>query len=233
MSMSINKILLLIAVLLCHLNTASASVQSLESLHAAALTFLQNETKDIQNSEISVRPLDRRLRLNQCSSSLEAFWPLENRKFGSTTVGIRCNGDKPWKIFIGTHIHIYKYVWVSNHALSRDQQITIEDISQERRDITKLSNGYLHANTQLIGKQMKRNIPANQVLTNIMLQSKKLVKRGDRITIISRSGRIEVQAIGVALSDGSKGDRIRVRNMSSKREIEAYVSDKHRVLLTL
>ncbi|MBT8113113.1 MAG: flagella basal body P-ring formation protein FlgA, partial [Gammaproteobacteria bacterium] len=38
---------------------------------------------------------------------------------------------------------------------------------------------------------------------------------------------------GVALSDGSKGERIKVKNTSSKREIEAYVSGRHLVLVTL
>ena len=38
---------------------------------------------------------------------------------------------------------------------------------------------------------------------------------------------------GIALSDGRKGERIRVKNTGSKREIEAYVSDKQHVLVTL
>ena len=224
---------LCIIVTLCYFNPALASIQSHKSLYNAALTFLQNETKDVQDSKITVRPLDKRLRLTHCSSPLEAFWPLENKKFGNTTVGIRCNGEKPWKIFVGAQIHIYKNVWVSKSALNRRQILSSEDIRKEKRDITKLSSGYLLAKSPLIGMQMKRNIPANQVLTSIMLDSQKIVRRGDRITIVSRYGGIEVRAIGVALSDGSKGDRIRVRNTASKREIEAYVSDKHRVLVAL
>ncbi len=226
-------LILCIIVTICNLNLALASVQSHESLHTAALTFLQDETKEVQDSKITVRPLDKRLRLSQCSSPLEVFWPLENKKFGNTTVGIRCNGEKPWKIYVGAQIHIHKYVWVSKSALNRRQIISIHDIRKEKRDITQLTGGYILANATLIGMQMKRNIPANQVLTSIMLDSQKIVRRGDRITIVSRHGGIEVRAVGVALSDGSKGDRIRVKNTASKREIEAYVSDKHRVLVNL
>ena len=231
--MQINLFLYISILLLCGLNQAAASVQSHESLQATALTFIQNETRDIQDSEITIRPLDRRLRLHLCSSPLEAFWPLEKKKFGNTTVGIRCNGDKPWKIYVGVYIHIYKYVWVANSAMSRGQIIATKDISKQKRDITKLSRGYLLSSQTIIGQQVKRNIQTYQVLTNIMLESQKLISRGDRITIVSKHGNFVVQANGVALNDGSKGDRIRVRNMSSKREIEAYVSDKHRVLLDL
>ncbi len=210
-----------------------ASVESHKSLQTTALNFLLKETKDVQDSEITLRPLDKRLRLHKCSSPLEAFWPLENKKFGSTTVGIRCRGDKPWKIYLGVYIHIYKYVWVASSALSRGQIIATSNVRKEKRDVTKLSRGYLPASTPILGQQLKQNIHIYQVLTDTMLQSKKLINRGDRVIIISKQANIVVQANGVALANGAKGDRIRVRNMSSKREIEAYVSDKHRVLLNL
>ena len=224
---------LLLGILLsiCGFNTALANIQSHESLQKAAFMFLQDETKDIPGAEITLRPFDKRLRLHHCSSSLEAFWPLGNKKLGSTTVGIRCNGEKPWKIYIGAHIHIYKYVWVSNAALQRGQIIEKANIKKEKRDITKLSGRYLLASLPIVGKLMRRNVPANQVLTNIMLESQKLVRRGDRIIIVSQHGAVEVRATGVALNEGSKGDRIRVKNMSSKREFEAYITDKQRVLV--
>ncbi|MFK7815386.1 MAG: flagellar basal body P-ring formation chaperone FlgA [Gammaproteobacteria bacterium] len=215
------------------MSAAYANIQSHASLHKAVLSFLETETQDSQDSEISVRDFDKRLRLHQCSAPLKAFWPMGNKRFGNTTVGVRCSGDKPWKIFVGAHIHIYKSVWVSNTGLNRNQILDLGSVSKEKRDITRLTSGYLLSDTPIAGMQIKRNIPSNHVLTNTMLDSQKMVKRGDRITIISRAGGIEVRATGVALSDGSKGERIRVKNTSSKREIEAYVSGRHLVLVTL
>lgn len=226
-------LLLYIFIALSSVNTAYANIQSHESLQKAAHSFLLTETQDIQDAEITIGDFDRRLRLNQCSSPLQAFWPLGNKHYGNTTVGIRCLGDKPWKIYVSAHIHIYKYIWVSKTNLNRKQLIDLTAVNKEKRDITRLTAGYLLADTAIEGMQIKRNVPANQVLTNSMLDSQKMVRRGERITIVSRYGGIEVRAAGVALSDGSKGERIRVKNTSSKREIEAYVSGKHQVLITL
>ncbi len=226
-------LLLYILITLSLVNTAHAGIQSHESLHAAVISFLKAETQDTQDTEISVGNLDRRLRLHQCSADLQAFWPLGNKRIGNTTVGIRCTGDKPWKIYVGAHIHIYKSVWVSKTGLNRNQVIDLNQVIQEKRDITRITTGYLPAETPIEGMQIKRNIPPNQVLTNTMLDSLKMVKRGERITIVSRYGGIEVRAAGIALSDGGKGERIKVKNTSSKREIEAYVSGKHQVLITL
>ncbi len=224
---------LYVFIALSSVNTAYANIQSHESLHKAVVSFLQAEIQDTQDTEITVRDFDKRLRLHQCSEPLQAFWPLGNKRLGNTTVGVRCSGDKPWKIFVGAHIHIYKSVWVSKIGLNRNQVLDLTTVSKEKRDITRLTGGYLLSDTPIEGMQIKRNIPANHVLTNTMLDSQKMVKRGERITIISRYAGIEVRATGVALSDGSKGERIRVKNTSSKRVIEAYVSGRQRVLVTL
>lgn len=224
---------LYIFITLLYANLAYANTQSHESLKQAVIYFLQAETQDTPDKQITVRDFDQRLRLSECSSPLQVFWPLGNKRLGNTTVGIRCKGEKPWKIFVGAHIHIHKYVWVSKIGLNRNQVLDLASVSKEKHDITQLTNGYILTDSPIEGMQIKRNIPANQVLTNTMLDSQKLVKRGERITIISRYGGIEVRAAGVALSDGSKGERIKVKNTSSNREIEAYVSGQHLVLVTL
>ncbi len=226
-------LLLYVLLTLFSVNTAYAKIQSHESLQKAVIAFLESEITDIPDAEISVHEFDKRLRLHQCSTSLQTFWPLGNKRLGNTTVGIRCNGDKPWKIFVGAEIHIYKYVWVSKIRLNRNQVLDLESVTKEKRDITRLPGGYLLADKPIEGMQIKRNIPANQILTNTILDSQKIVKRGDRITIISRFNGIEVRATGIALSDGSKGERIKVKNSRSKREIEAYVSGKHLVLVSI
>ena len=224
-------LLVLFCIVICPVG--SAEVQSHKSLQATVVQFLKAELKDTIDTEITLQPLDRRLRLHKCSIPLQAFRPLENRRFGKVTVGVRCVGEKPWKIFVGAHIHIYKHVWISKQPLTRNKLIGEGDIRKERRDITKLTNGFIHAKESLAGMEIKRNIQAGQAITRSMLATHKLVKRGDRISIVSKLGGIVVRANGVALSDGAKGDRIRVKNIASKREIEAYVSDKQQVLVAL
>ena len=215
------------------MNSAFADYQSHESLESIVLKFLNDETKNIKDSEVSVQNFDKRLRLHLCSTELEVFWPVSSKRVGNTTVGIRCGDNKPWKIYVGAYIHIYKSVWVTNSGLHRNQVIDSLSVTTERRDITRLSSGYILASTPIEGLIVKRNISANQILTNNVLDSQKMVKRGDRITIISKFSGIEVRAAGIALNDGKKGERIRVKNTGSKREIEAYVSDKQHVLVTL
>ena len=85
---------------------------------------------------------------------------------------------------------------MTNASLHRSQVIDLASVSPERRDVTRLTSGYILASTPIGGLIVKRNISVNQVLTNNVLDSQKMVKRGDRITIISKFAGIEVRAAG-------------------------------------
>ena len=52
-----------------------------------------------------------------------------------------------------------------------------------------------------------------------------IVRRGDRVTLLAKSNTIEVRMEGEALSDGSQGDRIRVKNLRSRQTIEGELSE--------
>jgi flagella basal body P-ring formation protein FlgA len=55
------------------------------------------------------------------------------------------------------------------------------------------------------------------------VQSPVLVKRGDLITVSSRSGSICVRTSAKAVQDGSKGDLIQVESVDSKQRYDARV----------
>jgi flagellar basal body P-ring formation protein FlgA len=71
------------------------------------------------------------------------------------------------------------------------------------------------------------------VLTPNDAQPQRLVRRGETVTVVSRSGGIEVRAGGTALTDGARGERIRVRNDSSRRIVEGVVTAAGRIEVTL
>jgi len=71
--------------------------------------------------------------------------------------------------------------------------------------------------------EAKRNIRAGQVLTPNLVKARKLVLRGQHITIIAHSGSLNLRTKGKALMDGQQGQTIKVSNLSSKKLIYARV----------
>jgi flagella basal body P-ring formation protein FlgA len=52
-----------------------------------------------------------------------------------------------------------------------------------------------------------------------------LVRRGQQVTLLARTGSIEIRAQGRALSDGGVSDRIRVQNVNSLKVVEGVIED--------
>ena len=69
------------------------------------------------------------------------------------------------------------------------------------------------------------------VLTRGMFRAKKLVHRGDRVTLSMKSGLVAVRVSGIAMSDGARGERVKVKNLSSKRTVDGTVGGENLVLV--
>lgn len=107
--------------------------------------------------------------------------------------------------------------------LARGNVLQLSDLESRRINISRLTNGYFIDKNEVQGKILKRSLRRGDVLTNGMLDVRKLVKRGDIVTIMVSSNTLAIRVKGRALMDGRKGDMIRVKNQSSKREIQAIV----------
>jgi len=113
---------------------------------------------------------------------------------------------------------------VAISSIRRGQLITAEDVMLENKNVSTLHFGYLNSIEAAIGSIAKRHISVGKILTKQTIGAPKIVRRGEHVTIISNNKRFSVRMAGKAMSDGTKGKRIRVKNNSSKRIIEATVT---------
>lgn len=209
---------------------AATSVHSLAAIEREVETFLrglqqtQNDDYDIQ-----VNPLDPRLRLAACDVDLEVFLANGARALGNTSVGVRCSGSQPWTVYLSARIHSFAEVLVAGRYLPRGTLLTAADLRPERRDTSKLAGGYATDPAHLLGKRLRRSLREQAVIPPQALEAPKLVRRGNQVTLVIRRAGMEITAAGIALDDGTEGERIQVRNAASERVIEGEVIDAHRV----
>lgn len=81
----------------------------------------------------------------------------------------------------------------------------------------------------ILGKVLKRNAVAGTVITASLLDDPILIQKGEMVTIIVENRRLLVQAKGKALEKGRMGETIRVKNVSSEKEIFAKVVGENTV----
>jgi flagellar basal body P-ring formation protein FlgA len=218
-------LLLLSLLLLCiGVQAADEPMQSHQSIMQTAQNHLQQIFADRGDQlQISVSPLDHRLRLHPCGSPLEAFDPPGGVSLGRTTVGVRCAQPKPWTLYVSANVGHEMAVVVATRDVARKTPIQRADLELKVMDTTHLLRGHFNDIDELIGNTVKRTLRRGQVVTPSMLVVQKTVQRGEQITILSALGTIEVRSQGKALRDGNPGDLIPVENLTSRKRLEARV----------
>lgn len=206
--------------------TTAESYQSHNSIRQAVSQFVSDELSSAQDVQAVVGKLDSRLRLKQCDSPLEAFWPPGARKQGKGTVGVRCDGGKPWRLFVRVEIQVFKDVVVLNRPKVRGDVLTPSDVQLVRKEVSRLGDRYLTDVTLVSGYHFKRAVKSGTVLNLRMFKAPYAVKRGERVTITADTAGIQVKMPGKALANGMVGAVIKVRNSSSNRIVEGEVVGK-------
>lgn len=202
-----------------------------EELIGATEGFLEFMVEDYRERseitgrhEIQVNPLDPRLRLAACDSDLTQSLESPAQPVGRVTVRVSCEGSTPWTVFVPAQVRIFRPVVLVKTALRRDSIIGAGDVALVEQDVSLLNRGYVTEVEQVIGRKLTRATRTDQVLTPAMLQLAEAVRRGDQVVISARSGGINVRMQGEALSGGTLGQQISVRNLTSQRVIRARVA---------
>ena len=173
--------------------------------------------------EIKVDKLDPRLKMPSCPDPLTVSTPQAKPKKGRIFVTVSCAGQKPWRIFVPATIISYEDVVMMVSSLSRNQAVKRTDIELRKTNLSTLPRGYFTRLQDVIGKVARRDLYANTVLGPMYLKLPYLVKRGERITIISKSKGIVIKTAGIALENAEKGAVLKVKNISSGRVVEGKV----------
>ncbi len=221
-----------ICTLAANTSVAAGDTESSARISAAARSYIaKHHPWQSQKTRIDVGQLDPRTRLPRCSRPLQAFMSPGAEIRRRSTVGVRCSGDKPWKIYLPVTVAAYARVMVSKHPIAPGQTVTAADISWVEREVSSLGYGYLRSLKQAGGLRSRRSIAQGAVITANMLEAGNVVSKGQQLKLLSNSGAIRVSMKGIALQDGALGARIRVRNLSSGKELEGRVDSAGQVLL--
>ncbi len=212
----------------------SKESHSLDDIAKTAHDFVFNQMqKPDEQIQVVIGQLDSRLRLHQCTIPLEAYNQNYEMRQGLSTIGVRCNDSKPWSLYVPVSVKNFKMVATLKHAVIRNTVISDDDIALQKMDINRLSSGYFDDLEQLKGKMLTQNLSKGVVLTKHHVKLPMAINRGQSVTLIAKNSVIEVRMKGVAMSKGAIGERIKVKNMKSKRIVEGVIIDKDLINVNL
>jgi len=104
----------------------------------------------------------------------------------------------------------------------------------EEEDLTYITIGYKQSGTfeninDLIGKKLKYNIKAGEVIKDFMLDDFD-IKPNTKVKIIYDKNGLRIELLGRTVEGGKIGDIIKVKNISTNKVIKCKVLDTNTVL---
>jgi len=181
--------------------------------------------EDVQIANFSIRPLTMTLPTGafDCRITQQPKDSRPGKK--NVTAAILKDGQEQGQVKMSGDLQLFGPVISTTKRLNRNEIITSEDIIAKRQNITLLTGGLIQDPQQAVGQKLKLSLPAGAILYAKSIDAPPLVNRGERVTIMAKSQAIQITAPGEARNSGAKGEIIRVKNLTSRREIKARVLD--------
>lgn len=207
--------LALLALLLLHTPLARAEErQSHAEIQRVATAFIQASTQNMPGKiSFKVDDIDPRVAFPPCQQ-LEAFLPTGAQLQGRTSIGVRCNANNGWSLFIPATITVIMDMLVSSRPLQQGQVIGSGDFSIQSGVLTQ--PGIITSESQILGKVLRFSIGAGQLLKQDMLRLPYAVTQGQTVQLIAEGRGIQLRTEGQALNNAAAGQSAQVKVSSGQ-----------------
>lgn len=209
------RLTLLALLYLASTSAAAVTPQSHTEIRDTVFAFVRAQTQGLPGKvSIQVEELDKRIVLPACPL-LEAFLPAGARLNGNSSVGVRCNAQKGWSVFVPVTVKISVSLLTASNTLQQGQSVRAEDLGS-------LSSETLQADTlsdpaQAIGKVMKFGVGKGQLLRQNMLRDPYTVTQGQTVQLLVAGAGFSIRSEGQALYNAAEGQTTSVRTASGQK----------------
>ncbi len=178
--------------------------------------YVRGETAGFPGQvSISLGAVDPRLSLPACQA-LEPFVPAGGRLWGQASVGVRCNGQTPWTLYVPVSIKVIANVVHAARPLAQGQPVAAADIALQKADLAQLPAGILTDPAQAVGKTLVSSIASGQPLRQDMLRSPIVVLQGQTVKLLAKGRGFSVSSEGKAMAAAAEGQVVQVRIQSGR-----------------
>lgn len=126
-------------------------------------------------------------------------------------------------------IEIKVSVVVVKKTLPNRTLLSAEDLTLEKRELSRLPQDVIFDLNEVLGKETKMSLREGTVLRKAYLAEPLVIKRNQEVEIIAKGKYFEIKAKGIALQPGRLNELIQVKNISSQKTIQARVIEDGKV----
>jgi flagella basal body P-ring formation protein FlgA len=167
--------------------------------------------------------LDPRLRLQRCAAPPQTTVNTDWQNQETTTVRVACAAPVRWSIYVRVALQSTRTVLIAKRNLPRGSVLAPDDFESRLTTVSGPVAHYISDVSQLTGLRLRLPLAVGVALSSDVVEQAPLIRRGQQVTLLARSGGIEIRVAAIAMSDGRQSERITVQNLSTRRAVDAVV----------
>jgi flagella basal body P-ring formation protein FlgA len=147
----------------------------------------------------------------------------------AVTILFLVNGQEIKRLRITARVDIYADVVAAGHYLKKHREIKEQDLQIVNRNISILPHDVVTEIKEVLGKRTTLSVNSNEILRIGMVEVPPLMKKGDRVILLVENQHFRITTPGEVKEEGRRGDRVKLVNLSSKKEVYGRVLDANTV----
>jgi len=207
------------------------------------------QTRKVKPDQVSLAPLDSRVKVRACDQALSMDLPFSNVE----TVRVRCT-QPVWQQFVRVSVAglapemppqakpeatpqstptppAKRWVLVANVPLQRGMLLNETHVSRVEVDTSNMPVNVLEQASELMHAEVVRDVRPGTPLRSQDIRPTVLVKRGQMVLLsVGQAQGFQISARVEALQDGRFGDQIKLKNRDSGRELSGRVQGPNQVV---
>ncbi len=201
----------------------SATNEQIQAIQKTAQEYILNSIEQPIGGALEAQAanVDSRVFATDCPSGLTASSKSTNSNASNITVLVSCD-QEDWRLYVPVRVTRTGPQVSLVSPLSRGQIIAAQDVTISMVDLQRLRRQGFSTINAVIGAKVKKNLRAGEIIEQRDIC---VVCRNDIVTIKAVKSGMTITTKGIALSDGSHGEQIKVKNSKSNRIIDGKVTD--------
>jgi flagella basal body P-ring formation protein FlgA len=128
---------------------------------------------------------------------------------------------------LALRVSLWREGMIAATPLKRGDAVSLQVVTTRRFDALR-DREVLPVSMAVEEYVFSREVPAGRPLTWRDVSRRALVHRGQMVEVQASDGLLVITMKALAMQDGARGDAVRVRNLESKRDFLAKVTDENR-----
>lgn len=144
-------------------------------------------------------------------------------------VKVLCEGKVVANVLTPVTCEWWREVWFARRPMPRGSVVDIRGFFAQSIDVLKQRKAVILSTEDLAQYELAQAIPQGQPVTWTDVAKHPEIKKGDMIDVEASEGALKLSMPGMALQDGRVDDFISVKNVQSKKDLQARVVGPKRV----